>query len=159
MDQNQEVVHTKQPKKIGCWRKSAIEVFKEKPNSTKYIGYYNNSNVFTLHSPREPVNLIDNRFNVTGTKCPTLPKNVITNDVLVKLFKIHGQTSIIDFDKIKSPQICARIAELMISAELKQWNDKQPQLKSKRKPNVQPIVFERYIYLFEMVKRTNGVGF
>lgn len=158
LGQTQEIAQAKQPKKIGCWRKSAIEVFKEIPNSMKYIGYFNNLNVFTLHSPREPVNLIDNRFNVTGTKCPTLPKNVIAYDVLANLFKIHGRKNIIDFGNIKSPEICARIAELMISAELIQWNSKQSQLKAKKKPNSQPMVFERYIYLIEMVKRTSSTS-
>jgi len=66
--------------------------------------------------------------------------------------------AIIDFGNIKSPEICARIAELMISAELIQWDEKHSQLKTKKKASAQTVVFERYIYLMEMVKRTNSTG-
>ena len=127
-DNNDKVYDTKHIKVMGCWQKAPIAPFVEIVNEIRYIGYYNNSITFTLHSSREVANVVDNRFNVTGTKCQTLPKEIIANKVLAGLYKINSQKGMINLKQIRSSDICTKIAELMAQAELEQWDLHKQQL-------------------------------
>lgn len=151
-DNNDKVYDTKHIKVMGCWQKAPIAPFVEIVNEIRYIGSYNNSITFTLHSPREVANVVDNRFNVTGTKCQTLPKEIIANKVLAGLYKINSQKGMINLKQIRSSDICTKIAELMAQAELEQRDLHKQQLIGKKKTD-KPVTFKRFIYFLEMVKQ------
>ena len=144
--------NNKHVKVMGCWQKAPITPFVETVNDVKYIGYYNNAITFTLHSPREVANVVDNRFNVTGTKCQTLPKDIIANKVLSGLYKISLQKGMSNLKQIRSSDICIKIAELMAQSELEQWDNHKQLLMDKKKQET-PIEFKRFIYFLEMIKQ------